>query len=96
MENDAFDTKLMLDDNIAESKKNLEKIKEEYRDQALLYADVFKTTGAAKILDDLQQTFTESASFVPGRNLNDVCYYEGQKSVIKYITTLINYNYTIQ
>lgn len=93
MSNDAFDSRLLLEHSEEEGRKQADKLKLETKDRALLYCTVFKSDAGGLVLSDLENTFSRDASFKPGTNLNDVCYEEGRKSVIRHITALINYKY---
>lgn len=82
---------MMLNDyekiNEAQSKKALI----QYNNLALAYKHAFKSSNGELVLSDLTRSFNGAPSYMPGGNVKDACYYEGQKSVISHIYTLINY-----
>ena len=91
MKDDAFKKDLMLHEQQKLNDQQLEEYRKKHMEKCLGYQQVFKSDTGADILEDLRNLFFNAASFEPGRNLNDVCYFEGQKSVVRYIDQLVKF-----
>lgn len=74
-----------------EIQEDFEKQRQDYAIKASKYKHVFNSNEGQEVLEDLTNLFNAQPSFVPGTDVNDVCYLEGQKAVINHIFTLINY-----
>lgn len=79
------------------AKKNAEIQKKnavEAADTAGVYQSISDTYSGRKAIEDLTRRFNHDQCFAPGTNLNDACYFEGQRSVINYINQQLNYRLT--
>lgn len=93
MLNNPFDQKMMLEDYNQEQDDIIKKKNELKVKLSNLYKEAFKSQAAIEILEDLENNFLNHPSYLPGWNLNDVCYLEGQKSVVNYIKQQIEYKH---
>lgn len=91
MKDDALKKDLMLHEQQKISEQQLDEYRRKHMEKCLGYQQLFKSEAGSEILKDLENLFAQAPSFEPGRNLNDVCYFEGQKSVVRYINELIKF-----
>lgn len=73
-----------------EKVKFLEEQNEKIKVLKQSYNKVFNTKDGISILSNLHDKFSEQPSYAFGYNINDTCYIEGQKSVIRYIEKLLS------
>lgn len=81
----------MLNDYQKANEDQNNKMLIEYNNLSKAYKEMFATENGQVILSNLTQSFSGTPSYIPGGNMQDTCYYEGQKSVIAHIYTLIKY-----
>ena len=82
----------MLLDEIEKENKDIQKKSEvEFENKLFDYKNVFLNDVGQRVFGDLQYKFNTRPSYEPGTDAKDMCYYEGQKSVIHYIYTLLTY-----
>lgn len=84
---------MLLEDYENSNKEQYDSIIEEYNQNAKRYQDLFGSALGQDIWADLQAKFLGGPSFIPGREMKDVCYFEGQKSVMAHIKQLLEYKY---
>lgn len=83
----------MLKEYQKAAEEGIQKTREAYNDLSMAYKSTFNGESGQRVLENLMTTFNAEASYLPGGNLQDTCYYEGQKAVIAHIYTLLNYKH---
>ena len=82
---------MLLDEFEQENQKIADKAQQELENKIMDYQRLLLTETGQRIFEDLQHQFCMSPSYEPGMTLTDASFYEGQKSVIGYITRLLTH-----
>lgn len=81
----------MLNDYQSANEEQNKKALVEYNNLSSAYKKVFSDENGEVVISDLTRSFSSTPSYIPGGDTKDTCYYEGQKSVISHIYTLLKY-----
>lgn len=82
---------MLLDDIDKENEAIANKAQQELDNKVLDYQTLLLNEKGQRVFVDLQEQFCMTPSYEPGGSLQDASYYEGQKSVVAYITRLLTY-----
>lgn len=90
-ENNGWDPQM---DFNAQSKEQIDDMRRAIAIKSKQYQDIFINTQSGKqILEDLKEKFAHDACWHTGMTFEQSTYMEGQRSVITYLTRLINFKY---
>lgn len=80
-----------IQDYLDQTNKNVEEHATYMFDCAKDYQQVEATDSGRRMINDLNAKFNHESSYYPGIKFPETAYYEGQRSVINYLTHQLNF-----